>query len=72
MKMDKVEIECGECEAVCKVVYDLDDMFFSVKYCPFCGYLIEKDDIIEDVDGDDDIHESEDDNFYRDEDEDHF
>lgn len=65
--MEKKEIICDECEAVCKVVYDLDDMFYQVTFCPFCGVMIEKDDITDDNDDDDDeLDKNEDDDFFHD------
>ena len=67
--MEKKEVVCDNCEAVCKITYDLDDMFFTVKYCPFCGEEMEVEDIVED---DDDLRDDDDSAFYRDEDEDHF
>lgn len=68
--MEKKEIFCDECEAAFKVMYDLDYLFYTVSFCPFCGFSLEKEDVIDD--NDDDLRDEDDDAFYRDEDEDHF
>lgn len=31
------EIECFSCDAVFTVDHDLDDDYYKVKHCPFCG-----------------------------------
>jgi uncharacterized paraquat-inducible protein A len=29
--------ECQACDAVFRIKYDMDDHYYEVKYCPFCG-----------------------------------
>ena len=35
--------ECVECDAVFKINYDLDDKYYKVEYCPFCGAGMDED-----------------------------
>lgn len=35
------EQECYSCDAVFLVEHDLDDDYYKVKHCPFCGTEIE-------------------------------
>jgi hypothetical protein len=44
--------ECVECEGVFKISYDLDEQYYNVEFCPFCGAGMDKDqqDIYEDND----------------------
>jgi rRNA maturation endonuclease Nob1 len=35
--------ECVECGAVFKINYDLDDNYYNVEYCPFCGSVMDED-----------------------------
>lgn len=37
MASRKHRFECVECSAVFKVNYDLDENYYNVLYCPFCG-----------------------------------
>lgn len=39
----KQHLECVECEAVFKINFDLDEDYYAVKYCPFCGSDIDED-----------------------------
>lgn len=34
------EHECHSCDAVFEVNHDLDDDYYKVKHCPFCGTKI--------------------------------
>ncbi len=47
----KNHFECVECDAVFKIKYDLDEDYYKVQHCPFCGAEIDEDqqDEIEDV-----------------------
>jgi hypothetical protein len=31
------ELECFSCDAVFTVDHDMDDDYYKVKHCPFCG-----------------------------------
>jgi uncharacterized paraquat-inducible protein A len=44
--------ECVECDAVFKISYDLDDQYYEVTHCPFCGAEMDEDqkDFFEDED----------------------
>jgi hypothetical protein len=33
----KQHFECVECDAVFKINFDLDEDYYNVTYCPFCG-----------------------------------
>jgi len=35
--------ECIECEAVFKIKFDLDEDYYNVQFCPFCGSEIDED-----------------------------
>ena len=35
--------ECVECGAVFKISYDLDDSYYNVEHCPFCGADMDED-----------------------------
>lgn len=35
--------ECEECGAVFKINYDLDEDYYNVSYCPFCGEEMDED-----------------------------
>jgi DNA-directed RNA polymerase subunit RPC12/RpoP len=32
---------CDTCDAEFKIKYDLDEAFFYVNFCPFCGHEID-------------------------------
>jgi uncharacterized paraquat-inducible protein A len=38
------EIECNECDAKFKIVYDLNETFYQVNFCPFCSKEIWEED----------------------------
>jgi rRNA maturation endonuclease Nob1 len=47
--------ECELCEAVFRIGFDMDPKFYEIKFCPFCGEELDKDERddawdIEDVD----------------------
>jgi len=35
--------ECVECDAVFKIKFDLDENYYVVTHCPFCGAEIDED-----------------------------
>ena len=39
----KHHFECVECDAVFNIKYDLDDDYYNVLYCPFCGSEMDDD-----------------------------
>jgi hypothetical protein len=39
----KNHFECVECDAVFKIKYDLDEDYYKVQHCPFCGAEIDED-----------------------------
>jgi len=48
----KQHFECVECDAVFKLRYDLDEDYYNVQFCPFCGSEMDEDqkDVYEDED----------------------
>jgi rRNA maturation endonuclease Nob1 len=38
------ELECFSCDAVFTVDHDLDDDYYKVKHCPFCGSKVTEED----------------------------
>ena len=39
----KQHFECVECDAVFKINFDLDEDYYNVMFCPFCGSEIDED-----------------------------
>jgi len=39
----KQHFECVECDAVFKIRYDLDEDYYNVTFCPFCGSEMDED-----------------------------
>lgn len=39
----KHHFECVECDAVFKIKYDLDEDYYKVQYCAFCGAEMDED-----------------------------
>jgi DNA-directed RNA polymerase subunit RPC12/RpoP len=37
------ELECVSCDAIFTVDHDLDDDYYKVQHCPFCGSKIVED-----------------------------
>jgi len=35
--MSRKTVLCDHCEASYSVQYDMDEQYFQLKYCPFCG-----------------------------------
>jgi rRNA maturation endonuclease Nob1 len=35
--------ECVECDAVFKINFDLDEDYYKVEFCPFCGAHMDAD-----------------------------
>lgn len=57
MKKKKVETCCNDCEANCNIKHDLDENFYTIKFCPFCGselYDLDEDDTDEELEYDED------------------
>jgi DNA-directed RNA polymerase subunit RPC12/RpoP len=48
--MARKHYECFECDAVFKINHDLDENYYKVIHCPFCGT---------EMDGEDDRYEEE-------------
>lgn len=38
----KKHIECYSCDAVFKIIHDLDSDYYQVTACPFCGTELEE------------------------------
>lgn len=36
--------ECDSCEAVFNIKHDMDDEYYQVQHCPFCGVGFPEDD----------------------------
>jgi DNA replicative helicase MCM subunit Mcm2 (Cdc46/Mcm family) len=41
--MSKKVIVCESCEAEFKIQHEMDDHFYAVKHCPFCGDTLNSD-----------------------------
>lgn len=39
----KKHFECVECDAVFKINFDLDEDYYKVTFCPFCGSEMDED-----------------------------
>lgn len=46
--MSKSRHECVECDAVFTISHQLDETYYEVTNCPFCGAEIEHDDLDDD------------------------
>lgn len=44
--------ECSACEAEFKIKHKLDESYYSVNYCPFCGAEIEEEEFFDDHEDD--------------------
>ena len=36
-------LECAECDAVFRIKFDLDETYYKITFCPFCGSEIDED-----------------------------
>ena len=36
--------ECDNCDAVFRIKYDMDDHYYRVSHCPFCGEQLDQED----------------------------
>jgi len=53
--MSRKEILCESCDAVFRIQHNMDEHWYSVKHCPFCGDVLNsdnEDDIVEFDDAD--------------------
>ena len=48
--MSRKIIVCESCDAEFKIQHDMEEHFYSVKYCPFCASSIDLEDDFEDED----------------------
>ena len=39
----KQHFECIDCDAVFKISHDMDDQYYVVEHCPFCGSAMDED-----------------------------
>jgi len=35
--------ECNNCDAVFKLRHDMDEAYYPIQYCPFCGCELDED-----------------------------
>lgn len=42
--MKNKHFECNSCDAVFKLGHELDDNYYKIEYCPFCGEVLDEDD----------------------------
>ena len=42
-------IYCDSCDAEFKINHNMDDEYYQVKYCPFCGEELDEDNVDEDT-----------------------
>lgn len=47
------QFQCGSCDADFKIKYSLDEAYYEVNFCPFCGFEIDD----EEEDDSDDMNE---------------
>ena len=38
----EVSLECANCGAVFKLRHDMDESYYKVEFCPFCGDTIDE------------------------------
>ncbi len=46
-------IVCGSCEAEFQLKHSMDEAYYQVKLCPFCGAGLEEE-LVDDIEWDDD------------------
>ena len=51
--MVKKEILCESCEAVFRIQHDMEEHYYSVSHCPFCG------DGLNSIDNEDELYDEE-------------
>ena len=39
---DRIFLECEKCDGVSTIEHDQDHHFYQVKYCPFCGEELQR------------------------------
>ena len=39
---DRIFLECEKCDCVSTIEHDQDHHFYQVKYCPFCGEELQR------------------------------
>ena len=39
----KQHFECVDCDAVFKISHDMDEKYYIVEHCPFCGSTMDDD-----------------------------
>ena len=47
--MTKKIIYCNNCEAEFTIKHNMDDEYYEIKYCPFCGEELDEDNVDEDT-----------------------
>ena len=47
--MPEKTIYCDSCDAEFKINHNMDDDYYQVKYCPFCGEELDEDNVDEDT-----------------------
>ena len=52
--MVKKEILCESCEAVFRIQHNMEEHYYSVSHCPFCG------DDLNSIDNEDELYDEED------------
>ena len=40
--MARKHFECFQCDAVFKISYDMDESYYKIEHCPFCGSEMDK------------------------------
>ena len=63
--MSRKIIVCEGCDAVFKIQHEMDEHFYSVNHCPFCGDTLNSDNEDELFDEDDDGNEVVIDNYEK-------
>ncbi len=47
--MPVITIYCDSCDAEFKINHNMDDEYYEIKYCPFCGEELDEDNVDEDT-----------------------
>ena len=47
-------VVCGSCEAEYRIKHALDDHYYSLSYCPFCGAPMEDEELEDEIEWEED------------------
>jgi len=52
--MSRKQIQCEDCEASFQIKHDMEERYYKVSFCPFCGTEVTLEDDLDTLDIDDD------------------